>query len=77
MENDEFVFVSLSDESYAKAIGQLRLAVGAALQPFCMYGMQDLVPGAQQQIVKLAEDFSLRVRGDLDKPISLNYVLRK
>ena len=71
----EECFVVLSDEEYAKAIGQLRLAVGAVLSVFNMYGMDVYFRGAQEEIVKLAEDFGLRVRG-VDKPISIEYVRR-
>lgn len=68
-------YVVLSDEDYAKAVGQLKLAVGAVLSAFSMYGMDVYIAGAQTEIVKLAEDFGLRVRG-IDKPISLEYVRR-
>ncbi len=46
------------------------------LAPFCMYGMDVLVPGAVREIVRLAEDFGLRVRG-VDQAISLEDVRRK
>jgi len=69
-------YIVLSDEDYAKAVGQFRLAVGAVLQPFDMYGMGVFIKGAQDEIVKLAEDFGLRVRG-YDKPISINYIRRR
>ena len=72
---EDIIYTVLSDEEYAKAIGQLRLAVGAVLQPFNMYGMGDYIGPAQAEIVKLAEDFGLRVRG-IDKPISVEYVKR-
>jgi hypothetical protein len=68
-------YIVLSDSDYAKAIGQFRLAVGAVLGAFDMYGMGVFIKGAQDEIVKLAEDFGLRVRG-FDKPISINYVRR-
>jgi hypothetical protein len=40
-----------------------------------VYGMGDFVPGAVDEIVKLAEDFALRVRG-ADKPIDLQRIRR-
>jgi hypothetical protein len=40
---------------------------------FKSYGMDVMIPGAVDEIVNLAEDFSLRVRG-YDKPISLERV---
>lgn len=66
----------LEQGDYDKAVGQLRLQVGAVLTPFCMYGMDVLVPGAVREIVRLAEDFGLRVRG-VDQAISLEDVRRK
>ena len=67
--------VVLSDESYAKAVGMFRMAVGATLQCFDMYGLGAYIGGAQAEIVRLAEDFGLVVRG-IDKPISLEYIRR-
>ncbi len=66
----------LSDEDYRKAITQLRLQVGGVFEPFDMYGLQTFIPTAIDEIVKLCEDFGLRVRG-VDKPISLEKVRRK
>jgi hypothetical protein len=63
----------LSDDSYAKAIGTFRLQVSGVFKPFTGYGMDVFVPEAVEEIVKLAEDFGLRVRG-LDKMISLEKV---
>lgn len=74
MEND-YGYIVLDEADYKKAIGQLRLAVGAILSVFNMYGMQEFIPQAQEEIVKVAEDFGLRVRG-IDKPISLEYIRR-
>ena len=73
---EELGYVVLSDEDYAKAVGQFRLAVGALLSVFHRYGLNVFIPGVQDEIVKLAEDFGQRIRGDLDKPISLEYVRR-
>ena len=72
---EELGYVVLSDEDYAKAVGQFRLAVGAVLSVFNMYGMDAYIPSAQEEIVKLAEDFGQRVRG-IDKPISIEYIRR-
>ena len=69
-------YIVLSDDDYNKAVGQFRLAVGAVLSVFCMYGMDIYIRGAQEEIVQLAEDFGQRVRG-IDKPISIAYVRRK
>ena len=72
---DELGFVVLSDESYEKAVGLFRMAVGGVLSVFDTYGMGVFIGGAQDEIVKLAEDFGQVVRG-VDKPISLDYVRR-
>lgn len=74
-EFEDIPSVVLSDEEYVKAIGQFRLAVGAALTCFDMYGLGVFIKGAQDEIVRLAEDFGLRVRG-VDKPIGIEYVRR-
>ncbi len=75
----------LPEEEYQKAVWQLRanvvgvfdfLKVDDNLPVRYFYGMGDYIPGAINEIVKLAEDFSLRVRGQ-DKPISIDYVRRK
>lgn len=76
MEDEEFCYTVLSDESYATAIGQFRMAVGGVLRVFDMYGMGVYIGNAQEEIVRLAEDFGQRVRGNLDKPISLEYIRR-
>ncbi len=75
----------LSDEEYAKAIGQLRMQITGVFDfmkvddkiPIrYMHGFGEFIPGAVAEIVKLAEDFGLRVRG-IDKTISLEIIRRK
>jgi hypothetical protein len=66
----------LPKEEYDKAIGQFGLQVGGILSVFDLYGLGVFIPQAQEEIKKLAEDFSLRVRG-VDKPISLEEVRRR
>lgn len=63
----------LSDEEYQKAVGQLRLQLNGVMAPFKQYGLNVFIPGAIAEIVQLAEDFGLRVRG-VDKPIDLDLV---
>lgn len=75
-EDEEFCYTVLSDESYGKAVGQFKMAVGGVLSVFNMYGMSVYIGAAQEEIVRLAEDFGQRVRGNLDKPISLEYIRR-
>jgi len=72
---EELGYVVLSEEDYTKAVGQLKLAVGAVLSVFNMYGMDAYIPSAQEEIIKLAEDWGQRIRG-IDKPISLEYIRR-
>jgi len=75
----------IPDEKYQKAIGQLRLQVTGIfdfmrvdekLPARYMYGLGDYIPKAVEEIVKLAEDFGLRIRG-VDKQISLEHVRRR
>lgn len=65
----------LPDEDYRKATGQLRLQVGGVLRMFDIHGLGVYIPQATEAIVKLTEDFGLRVRG-VDHPISLDLVER-
>ena len=69
-------YIKIPDKDYKKAVGQFRLSLNGVLENFKMYGMEVYIPGAIDEIIKLAEDFSLRVRG-VDKPISIDYVRRK
>ena len=66
----------LPQEDYDKAIGQLRVQVAGVFEPFHTYGHDAFIPGDIGTIVKLAEDFALRVRG-VDKPISLELIEQK
>lgn len=61
----------LHDNDYKKAEGQLRLAFNDVFSVFKMYGHQEYVPGAIEEAVQLAVDFSLRLRG-VDKPIRVS-----
>ena len=56
------------DEEIAKAIGQFRLQVIVALQPFDMYGLGIFVPGAVDAIEGLAHQLIARLDGH-DIPI--------
>lgn len=66
----------IPDEEYQKARGQLRLQFLAVLSVFDKHGFADYIPPACDELLRLAEDFSLRVRG-IDKPISLELIRRK
>ncbi len=63
-------YPKISQEQYAKAIGQFRLQLNGIMNNFRCYGLQDDVDGAMDEIVKLAELFSMRVRGK-DIPIEV------
>lgn len=65
----------LPQSDYDKAVGQLRLQVSNVMEPFRMYGQDVFIPQAVEEIVRLAEDFGLRVRG-FAKPLSLEQVRR-
>ena len=41
------------------------------------YGLKDDVPKVVDEIMKVMVDFSIRIRGDKDKPISIDYVRRR
>ena len=75
----------IPQDDYDKAIWQLRsqlygvfdfMKVNDELPIKYMYGMGDYIPGAVEEMVRLAEDFSLRCR-KVDKPISLEMVRKK
>jgi hypothetical protein len=75
----------LEEDEYKKAIGQFRMNIAGIfdfmkvddkLPVRYMHGMTDFIPGAIEEIVRLTEDFGLRVRG-IDKAISLEIIRRK
>ena len=53
---------------YDKALGQFRLQLGGIMNCFRCYGMNEDVTSASEEIIKLAELFAMRVRGE-DVPI--------
>ncbi|MBW2674930.1 MAG: hypothetical protein JRD89_16205 [Deltaproteobacteria bacterium] len=61
----------LSENDYSKARTQLKMSVTGVFTPFRLYGMDVYIPGAITEIVRLSEDFGLRVRG-VDKIINLD-----
>ena len=61
----------LGDMEFAKARGQLKLQLGDVFNPFRCYGLEPLVDGAIEEVIELAYDFSIRVRGDANHPIRL------
>jgi len=61
----------LPQEEYDKAVGQLRLQLNGVMSPFRQYGQDVFIPQAINEIIRLAEDYGLRVRG-IPKPIALS-----
>ncbi len=59
----------LNDSDYRKAEGQLRGALRGIFMPFNELGHHIYIPGAIEEIVEVAIDFSKRVRGEKDQPI--------
>ena len=53
----------ISQEEYDKCLGQFRLQLNGIMSNFRCYGLQDDVDGAIPEIVTLAEQFAMRVRG--------------
>ena len=74
---DELGYIVLSDEDYNKGRFLLQGSITDIMQPLRMYGQDEYVTQAIIELTKLAEDFSLYVRGDLNKPISVKYIRRK
>ena len=66
----------IPQEQYDKALGQFRLQLGAIMNCFRCYGLQEDVNGACDEICKLAEQFSMRIRGK-DIPIKVREVPRR
>jgi len=58
----------IPEEQYQKAIGQLRMQLNGIMNCFRCYGLEHDVEGAIPEIVKLTEQFAMRVRGK-DVPI--------
>ena len=52
----------INQHDYDKAIGQFRLQLNGVFSCFNMYGQGELVHGAIEEVVELAEKFGMRVR---------------
>lgn len=73
----------LSEEEYKKAIGQLRLQFNGIFEPFHRPGSDTVTSSIVgmtltpmiEELLKLAEDYGLRVRG-VNKVISLDIIRR-
>ena len=65
-------YEKIPEEAYRKAVGQLRLALNDVFGCFNMYGQGDLIKGAVEEVIELAEKFGKRVRKK-DIAISLEH----
>ena len=67
-------YIRIEDDSYSKLQFHLRTQTHAILNVFRVYGLQLQVDIAEKEVVKLAENFGMAVRGKnipidvLDKP---------
>ena len=59
------------EEKFDKCLGQFRLTLGEVLHPLRMYGQQDYVDTAAQEIVSLAIQLHWKLSG-LDIPYYVN-----
>ena len=66
----------LSDEEYAKALGQASGAFRDITMCFNRYEHKDFISGAVLECIKVCEDFGMRVRGK-DHTIGLKPSERK
>ncbi len=69
-------YPKVSEESYRKALGQFSLQLLGIMNCFRCYGMDNDVDGAVDEIITLAEQFAMRVRGK-DIPIRVRDVPRR
>ena len=56
-------YPKVSQENYDKALGQFRLQLNGVMNCFRCYGLEPDVDGACEEIIKLTEQFAMRVRG--------------
>ena len=63
----------LPEEEYERAVGQVRLQLNEIMRPLMLYGQAPYVYQAINEIIKITEDFGLRVRG-IDHPIDIELV---
>ena len=66
----------VSEEAYQKALTQLRLQLNGTMNCFRCYGMENDADGAILEIIKLTEQFAMRVRGK-DIPIKVRNTPRR
>jgi hypothetical protein len=59
----EYAYTRIDDETYNKRLWQLRTAVMKVQANFEIYGLDPLARGSVNELIRLAEDFSMAVRG--------------
>ncbi len=62
------MYQRIPEDDYRKLLFQLRGQMGAILNVFRCYGLNDYVDQAIEECVKVAENFGMAVRGK-DKPL--------
>ena len=75
--DDDIIYTVLSDDLYNKGKFLVRGAIMNILKPLELYGQKPYVEQAIEEIWKICEDWGLYVRGDIDKPLAIEYVRRK
>ena len=75
--DEELGYITLSDEDYNKGRFLLQGVITKALDPLRMYGQKEYVERAIVEIMKAAEDWGQYIRGDLSKPISIEFIRRQ
>ena len=70
-------YIVLSDEDYNKGRFLLQGTITNIMKPLRLYGQGEYVNQAIVEIMKAAEDWGLYIRGDLSKPISIEYIRRQ
>jgi len=69
-------YQKIEEEKYRKALGQFRLGLNSIMSCFRVYGMSGDVDEATEEIIKLTEQFGMRVRGK-DVPIQVRQTPRR
>ena len=66
----------IPEEIYQKYKGQLKLNMTNLLGVFNCYGMGDFIPDVVEELVSLAEQFSMKIRGK-DRPYTVKRIHRR
>ncbi len=66
----------MNEEEKAKAVGQFKLQLNGALEPFNLYGLGLEIPYAKEIITELALQLHKRLSG-IDHPVDLEYARKR